>query len=477
MMLKNNPIGEAAPEQPLRLRKVAWLRRSLLRCYVKRPFLMVLLLGELLAGAGVSRAQVSPGEILNPRLKTSEAKYLPQLIALNRAISAMKFPFPFVLHRYVGLDPSSSAAGDERGIEFVEFKGRVVLKITGAYGAALDADQLTENQRASRVFENVVTPILHLLPKQLPVDIPCSGVGFEIAYHVRTEKQSYDYEGYESLVVVLNKSDALGFATKDEVARQQTLDRSQIYVDGKEFGLALSARDPLNVEALERSVPHPAEPSASNAHSTAAPSSGIRAPWIYGNPADKLSLPEEPIEGTDAAADRTVQPEEVSTDAASPHTATPADAERLQAQYQPQLDATAKEGAKFHLVDYAPPSFIVFRKQIYLQLTLRNSMQFDKGSSSIYKRAAQSFDLFLAPQLKQILEAIPTTKGFTGLDITVLNDLDAKTTPSSEAVEFICPKNLLRQFVDAGITNQDLINGSFVLVNGVRIALNLQQVE
>jgi len=31
--------------------------------------------------------------------------------------------------------------------------------------------------------------------------------------------------------------------------------------------------------------------------------------------------------------------------------------------------------------------------------------------------------------------------------------------------------------VDAEITNQDLINQSVVLVNGVRIALNLQTVE
>jgi hypothetical protein len=35
----------------------------------------------------------------------------------------------------------------------------------------------------------------------------------------------------------------------------------------------------------------------------------------------------------------------------------------------------------------------------------------------------------------------------------------------------------LRQFADAEITNQDLINQSAVLVNGIRIALNLQQVE
>ena len=59
----------------------------------------------------------------------------------------------------------------------------------------------------------------------------------------------------------------------------------------------------------------------------------------------------------------------------------------------------------------------------------------------------------------------------------MLNQLAAKTQPSSEAIEFVCPFKPLRQFVEAEITSQDVINQSVVLVNGVRIALNLQQVE
>ena len=47
----------------------------------------------------------------------------------------------------------------------------------------------------------------------------------------------------------------------------------------------------------------------------------------------------------------------------------------------------------------------------------------------------------------------------------------------SEAVEFIVPKAFARKFVDADITNQELIDHSQVVVNGVRIALNLQLVE
>jgi hypothetical protein len=157
---------------------------------------------------------------------------------------------------------------------------------------------------------------------------------------------------------------------------------------------------------------------------------------------------------------------------------TQANADGLQRKYQLQLDALGKEGiASFHFVAYAPPSFVVFRNQVLLQLSLRNPQSFDKDATSIYKRAARSFDLFLAPQLKQILDKIPGGAEIDGLDITIVNDLTLNSTHSSEALEFICPLRTLRQFAAAEITNQQLIIQSVVMVNGVRIALTLQQVE
>jgi hypothetical protein len=160
-----------------------------------------------------------------------------------------------------------------------------------------------------------------------------------------------------------------------------------------------------------------------------------------------------------------------------PTPATAADADHLQSQFQSQLDALAATGqAKLHFVDYAPPSFVIFRDQLVLQMTLRNTLHFGPDSGSIYKRAAQSFDLFLAPQLKELLDNVPGAP-FDGYDITVLNQLAGDPRGSSEAVEFVCPRGALREFVDADITNQQLIDESVVLVNGVRIALNLQLVE
>ncbi len=145
-----------------------------------------------------------------------------------------------------------------------------------------------------------------------------------------------------------------------------------------------------------------------------------------------------------------------------------------------ELDALAKEGAaKFHFAAYAPPSLVVFRNQLYLQVTLRNPAPFDKERTSLYKRAAQSFDLFLAPLLKDLLAKTPPVQKVAGLDVTVLIQFTSggSSSASSEAVEYICSMGQLRRFTEYEITNQELLDQSFILVNGVRIALNLQQVE
>ena len=63
--------------------------------------------------------------------------------------------------------------------------------------------------------------------------------------------------------MVLDRIDAwvLSSATMDS-ARQDILNRNKIYVSGTDFGLSLTKRDPLNVQALPRSIP--AKPDATS---------------------------------------------------------------------------------------------------------------------------------------------------------------------------------------------------------------------
>ena len=399
----------------------------------------------LLLGPARSLGQVSPAEILNPRLKALEQTHLSKLMAISRTVPALTYSFPFSLNRYANADPKSPTTVDGRGLEFVNFHDQAVLKVTGNYQAAFDADRLTSNQRSSQVFNDVVYQLLEILPGYFSTADDFDAVGFEICYHVRRKAAQYEYEGKEILVAVLSKADALRYAAAPTGSeRQELLNRSEIFLNGKPFGLALNGSESLDVATLQRSVKQP----ANQRQGAAAPSSD-----------------ESAISGMQLPVVATV-------------VHTQADAERLETKYKSQLEALATAGQSAHqFVSYAPPSFVVFRNQVVLQFTLRNPNSFDKEATSIYRRAARSFDLFLAPQLKSILERIPDDAELDGVDITILTDLTATAGHSSEALELICPLKALRKFADADITNQQLINQSVVLVNGVRISLNLQQVE
>ncbi len=421
----------------------------------------------LLSSHNVATSQVSPAEITSPQLRSLETAYLSQLLSMNQAITAQRFPFPLFLSRYVGLDPKQQTDADPRGLEFVLFHDRPILKISGNYNAAFDSSLLTQNQRASRIFSEAIVPILQLLPDYFNAQATFPRFGFEISYHVRTRSGSYDYEGREILVVVLDKADALVFPqARTEGIRQDILNASEIYVNGKEFGLALGAAHPLGQADLAE-IRQARGPRAKNivpavyGPATGIDNGGLVSPPGSANPAGKAKVGNAKAEVSASVVPAASKNDEI---------------EALQNRLQPEIDALAKEGlSRYHFVEYAPPSLVVFRDRIHLQVTLRNPNPFDKNTTSIYRRAEQSFDLFLAPLLKSLLEGAPADGAIAGLDITVLNQFGPDAKDSPEALEFIFPLQPLREFTDAGITNQDLINQSIVLVNGVRIALDLQR--
>jgi hypothetical protein len=407
----------------------------------------------LAAAVTPALCQVSPAEILNPRAKAAEERCLPQIQALKGTIGESRFPFEFRLARYLHAKPGQRAALDSDGIEFVAFQHRTVLKISGIYKAAFNPSQLSENQRAGQTFQEVIVPILRLAEEQIPQSVDYDAIGFEIIYDTRDADASYDYEGKEVLSVVINRDDAFKYAGAiGDKERQALLNRSEIFVNGERFGLVLGGRDSLNVAALEEPVVHTSEDHSSS-------QSGARH-------FDVVS------EGHVTAA--VVNPSPKTDPGAA---ATFADAMRLQRQYGEQLRAIASdERGNFHLAESAAPAFEVSDGRMVLHFTMRNSLGFEKGATSIYKRAAQSFDLFLAPELRDLSKQLPADEEYNSLQFSVLNQFGADRG-SIETIDYVCPVDSLRAFVENQMTSQDLINKSIVLVNGVRIGLELQTVE
>ncbi|MGB7845801.1 MAG: hypothetical protein WBL63_09320 [Candidatus Acidiferrum sp.] len=434
-------------------------------CALKYVCLTVLVFSSALSAT----AQVSPNEILNPQLKSLEKQYFAQLKNINQEIARAHFPFPFYLSRIVGLDPSQQIEADTRGLEFVRFKDRVTLKATGNYNAAYDSKQFTRNERAARTFRDVILPLLQIVTQNIPPDTECDAIGFEVAFHVRDAGKSYDYEGKELLVVVLDRKDAFQMVLeKDDNARQDILNRSLIFLGGQEYGLSLLDRDPLVVDTQARSKSTKIDASSTAGASTSA------SRLIRSNP-NLL-----PSAGSGDAAESGIRAAPKVDLSQSKPAAIPADADKLQTQYQPQLDALSKEGrAKFGFVDYDPPTFVVVSKQMVLQMTLKNNARYDPEKMSLYKRAALTFDLFVAPKMKDVLDLVPGDLPVDYYDFSVVNALVSNSggKERSEAIEFLLPKNLAQKFANSEITNQELIDKGQVLVNGVRIALNLQMVE
>jgi hypothetical protein len=409
-------------------------------------------------------AQVSPNEILDPHLKALEKEYLSQLKTIHQEIAKTNFPFTFNLNRVVGLDPGQQVEADTRGLEFRRFKDRVILKATGNYNAAYDSKQFTRNERAARTFRDVFLPILQIITKDIPPDVDCDAIGIEVAFHVRDAAKNYDYEGKEILVVVLDRKDAFQMSLeKEESARQEILNRSLVYLGGKDYGLSLLDRDPIVVDTQARSKS--AKVDAASTSSTSA------SRLIKSNP---NLLPSASTGDSNISA-----APKIDLSQAKP-AVTRADAEKLQTQYQQQLDSLSNAGqSKFGFVDYDPPTFVVVSKQMVLQMTLKNTTHYDPDKTSLYKRAALTFDLFLAPKLRDVLDSIPGDLPVDYYDFSVINPLASSSggKERSEAVEYLLPKYLAQKFVNSEITNQELLDKSQVLVNGVRIALNLQIVE
>ena len=235
----------------------------------------------------------------------------------------------------------------------------------------------------------------------------CDAIGIEVGFHVRDVGKSYDYEGRDTLVVVLDRKDAFQMVLeKDDDARQDILNRSLVYLGGAEYGLSLLDRDPMVVDTQGRSKSGKIDASSTAGASTSA------SRLIHSNP---NLLPSA------AGNSSVINAPKVDLSQSKPAVAQ-ADADKLQAQYQPQLDVLSKEGqAKFAFVDYDPPAFVVVSKQMVLQMTMKNTARFDPEKANVYKRAAQTFDLFVAPKMKDLLERIPAGWPVDYYDFSVVN--------------------------------------------------------
>ena len=131
-----------------------------------------------------------------------------------------------------------------------------------------------------------------------------------------------------------------------------------------------------------------------------------------------------------------------------------------------------KQQARF--VDYAPPSFIAFHNGAYLQLSMNTDLEQPAGTSQ-YRIAAMAFEGHISHVLRPVTKYFHDNPQFDGVDFATTVHQSAQ--PSSLSVEFVVPFSALTCYEKYDCTGQELTNRSIVLINGERVALDLQRAE
>ena len=129
-----------------------------------------------------------------------------------------------------------------------------------------------------------------------------------------------------------------------------------------------------------------------------------------------------------------------------------------------------------HFVTYAPPAFIPFHHQVYLELSMTTVLA-KPTETSRYKLAALAFDEHISPLIRRILTYFQGDQNFDGISFsTTVRPRRKPGAPAAKAlsVEFFFSLEDLRRYQSYDCTGQQLINDGIVLINGERAGLDLE---
>ena len=410
------------------------------------------------------RAQVlAPEEIRDPQLRALQQKYRSELKLIPTAAAAHNFPYHFYFSRKLDLEENDQRRADQRAIHFDRYQGRLVLKITGNYFVSYSAEMLKPEERARMTYQSVMLPLLqaavHALEK---ADVP-QAFAFEISHHVRKKLLGVSSEAVENVVLVIPKVSAQRLlTTTDPQAQQAAVLEGEAYLNAAPISFWPR---PDGEAAQETAPPTPAPAQSATSASAPAPAPTVSPRLMkgIGFPSVAAKVAPESLEKLPPAA-RDNSPDAVKD---------------LQKSYQSLLDRMVVDlDSQAHFVRYAPPAFIPFHNGLYLQVSVTTTLS-QSAAGSQYRLAALAFDQHIAHLIRPVLAYFNGHADFDGIDFstTVRLPSDQSADGGPLAVEFILPLKLLTPYADFDSTGQQLIDASFVLINGERVSLNLQAAE
>jgi hypothetical protein len=410
--------------------------------------------------ASASLAQVvSPVEIKDPALRTFQLQYTDDLRLVGQDILTTKFDYPFYLSRKLDLDQAQQLHADQHSIRFDSYNGKTVLAITGNYYASYSAEKVNPDERARSTFLKVVMPVLQAAVPHFQGNRDVQGYAVEISHHIMGKVMGVSMERPENLMVFLPQAAALRLlASKDDDTREAALMQGQTFLNAQPITIWLSGAGPqlaVNAPATDNST----DGQSASAEIVPGGDTGARLP---GATAASPNV-SRPREQTPPPPVRDTSPQALSS---------------LQSSNQQLVDRIVKElDPQVHFVAYAPPKFVAFRQGIYLELSLNSTLPAPDAGSR-YKLAAMAFDDHVAHLIRPLLAYFKDEQTFDGIGFSTTVHLAGKSAAgTSEAVEFYFPLSSLRCYEKYDCTGQQLLDTGTVLINGERVALDLQIAE
>ncbi len=400
------------------------------------------------AGAQV----LSPFEIKDNGARALQQKHLSQLKEIARQMEAHQFPYNFYFSRQLDINEDKQLHVDQRSIRFDKYEGQTALIITGNYYAAYSADLMDTNRRVRKTMEDVILPLLKVAVPPFGNDDSFAVFAIEVSHHVRRRVMGVSAENAENVVFVLPRAAAqhMVSATNDEQLQAALLD-SEVFVDAEPFTVWVNGDRPSDEDIAKMRPRKTADKTAEVAS--------------LGNPPVPASQPEPTV------AARLLKASDMPVRLITPQTL--ANLKLSYADAISRMTNDLKEQA--HFVSYVPPEFIGFHQGAYLQLSLETQLDSTLVAESRYKLAALAFDEHISHLVRPALAYFQRSSDFDGILFSTTIKQAGRSSP--EAVEYFFPFSVLRCFARYDCTGQQLIDSSFVLINGERSELNLQLAE
>jgi len=432
----------------------------------------------------VATAQVvAPAEISDPSLRLLQVSVMPQLKLVAKSVTSHKFDYNFYLTRKLDIDEKKQKTSDQHSIRFEHYNGMTVLAISGNYYGAYPINRFSEAQRARRTFFSVILPLAKASVPMLEDNLAVQGFAFEVSHHVIGRAMGLAVERPENLMVYLPRVAAIKLVTaSDRTSQQAALLDAQVFLNAAPLDLWLADEGGPSRSEVANSQPVPLKQTSLAGEISIAP---VTIP-LPDAPEAAVVLPTAAARSTTVpavvAAPLTAPAPDATTPIAivTPRDLSPQALASLQSANQAVNNHLVKDLAhEAHLVAYAPPAFIAFRNQAYLELSLSTTLS-ESARSSRYKLAALTFDEQISPLIRRVLPYFPRQADFDGISFS--STVQTKTKPGVHAsapisIEFFFSLGAMRQYESFELTGQGLLNCGIILINGERVEVDLQLAE